>query len=187
MKAKKNLSDASSLVFQVNEEMEKQNLILVYIGDFSQSVSTSVLHMAESNFNVGSIGLSIKKKLFNIMVESLQNICKHSKAGYSSVFMIGENEDGFTVISGNPINHDKIELVIEKIDQVNNLGPEGLKVLYKEVRLRTAISDVGGAGLGFIDMARKSGNKLKYHFSNLTTNTFFFTLSANISKKDIND
>ena len=42
------------------------------------------------------------------------------------------------------------------------MSPEELKVHYLEKLKTTELSDKGGAGLGMIDMARKSGNKLGY-------------------------
>ncbi len=48
------------------------------------------------------------------------------------------------------------------MEQINNLDKDGLKDLYKEIIKNTTISEKGGAGLGFVDMARKSGQPLEY-------------------------
>jgi hypothetical protein len=74
-------------------------------------------------------------------------------------------------------------LVKNRLEQVNSLDQEGLKQLFKESRLNTTISEVGGAGLGFIDMARKSNNKLVYNFIEQNDTMSFFTLLSTISTK----
>jgi hypothetical protein len=63
------------------------------------------------------------------------------------------------------------------------LNPEELKEFYKQARLNSRISDVGGAGLGFIDMARKSENKLDYGIFTINSEEYnYFTLKATINK-----
>ncbi len=42
------------------------------------------------------------------------------------------------------------------------------------------ISDKGGAGLGLIDMAMKSGSQLKYKFDKHITDKHFFTLRVDV-------
>ena len=44
------------------------------------------------------------------------------------------------------------------------------------------MSKKGGAGLGFIDIARKSGNKLEYHFEKINDDYYFFIINSQISK-----
>ena len=48
-----------------------------------------------------------------------------------------------------------VESLKDKITQVNSLDKDGLKSLYKDVIKGGELSSKGGAGLGFIDMARK--------------------------------
>jgi hypothetical protein len=71
--------------------------------------------------------------------------------------------------------------VSERIDFINSLNKEELKEHYKNARLNSIISDVGGAGLGFIDMARKSGNKLEYKFYAIDSVLSFFVLRSKIN------
>jgi len=178
-----------SFINEINDTMIKSNLIMSYVGDFSQEITKTVLSMTERNFDAEGVGEGVKKKVFNVMVESLQNICKHQYSGEetegtSSIFTIGATDLHYSVISGNVIHNDKIDAVQSRIDQINSLDADGLKALYKEVRLKSTISEVGGAGLGFIDMARKSGNKLEYRFDTINNELSFFTLLAKISNKE---
>jgi hypothetical protein len=179
----------SDYIYDFYNEMMTNNLVMIYEGEFTQDVAKSVLSMAERNFDAEGVEVNVKKKIFNVMVETLQNICKHqqlvrdeSDCILPAIFLIGYENDNYHIITGNAIDNSKIELLKSKIDRVNSLDKDGLKKLYKEARLNSTISDVGGAGLGFIDIARKSGNGINYHFSPLKENLSFVTIEATVNK-----
>jgi hypothetical protein len=44
------------------------------------------------------------------------------------------------------------------------------------------LSEKGGAGLGFIDIARKTGNKLEFHFLPIDEESSFFLLTSSVSR-----
>ena len=44
------------------------------------------------------------------------------------------------------------------------------------------LSEKGGAGLGFIDIARKTGNQLEFHFLPIDEGSSFFLLTSSISR-----
>lgn len=172
-------------IFDLHQTMLEQNLILVYEGEFTQEITKSVLAMAERNMDSSGEESSIKRKVFNVMVECLQNIVKHAddvEDNNSAVFMIGKQENEYIIVSGNPIKQDTVDDLKKKLDQINSLDKEGLKTLYKDIIKNTEISDKGGAGLGFVDMARKSGNKLEYDFVDMKDGNSFFCLKSSIAR-----
>lgn len=172
-------------IFDLHKTMLDNNLILVYEGEFTQEITKSVLAMAERNMDSSGEESAVKRKVFNVMVECLQNIVKHADEvanNHSAVFMVGKQEDKYIIISGNPIVNENIDGLKNKLDQINDLDKDGLKELYKDIIKNTEISDKGGAGLGFVDMARKSGNKLDYDFVDLGDGNSFFCLRSSIER-----
>jgi len=181
--------DDISFLSEFHQLMRSHNVIMIYEGEFSQEVTKSVLSMTENSFNSEKVDEVVKKKVYNIMMESLQNICKHEFKNTSdtipnseSLFMISSNENMYYILTGNAIEEGVIDVIKNKIDKVNALDQEGLKAYYKEARLNSTISSVGGAGLGLIDIARKSGNKISYHFSPMTESIYYFTQMVVITK-----
>jgi hypothetical protein len=177
------------LLSEFYQLMKKNDVIMVYEGEFSQEITKSFLSMTESNFKTENVNDAIIKKVYNIMTEALQNICKHefkvddeNMDKTKSLFIISEKELEYQIITGNAIKEKVINVIKEKIEKVNSLDQEGLKSLYKEARLNSTISEVGGAGLGFIDIARKSGNKISYHFSPVNQDIFYFIQMVTVSK-----
>jgi len=171
--------------------MLDKNLILVYEGEFNQEITKSVLSMTERNMDTYNEDGRIKRKVFNIMVESLQNICKHAEkmgnAGYdganSAIFMIGKFNDEYIIISGNPMLTEHVPDITRRLTNINKLDKDGLKLLYTDQIRNGKISKRGGAGLGFIDMARKSGRKLGFDFETINDVYTFFSLKTTIPRK----
>ncbi len=180
-------------IYELHKTMVARNLILVYEGEFTQEITKSVLAMAERNMDAIGEDSAVKRKVFNVMVECLQNIVKHSDEvndiNYadknSAVFMIGKQEDKYIITSGNPIANDKIGMLQSKLEHINALDKEGLKNYYKEkIKESHGLSEKGGAGLGFIDMARKSGQKLQFDFEHINENISFFSLKTIIRRSN---
>jgi hypothetical protein len=176
-------------VYDLHKTMVERSLILVYEGEFTQEITKSVLAMAERNLDSMGEDSSIKRKVFNIMVECLQNIVKHAEdttgvrdLKSSSIFMIGREADDYLIVSGNPIRANRIDMLRTKLEEINSLDKDGLKNLYKEIIKNGDLSQKGGAGLGFVDMARKSGQKLEFDFAHIADDVHFFSLCTTISR-----
>lgn len=178
-----------NFIYDLHRTMMSQNLILVYQGDFTQESTKSILAMAERNLDSSGEESSIKRKVFNVMVEALQNIVKHSDElvdgqtrSHAAIFLIGKEKNRYSIMSGNPVHKSHLDALKQKLEQINGLEKEGLKELYKEIIKNSTISEKGGAGLGFVDMARKSGDKLEFSFPELNPDYCFFCLKVNVAR-----
>ena len=67
------------------------------------------------------------------------------------------------------------------LDEINKLSKEELKDYYKAVLNNGQMSAKGGGGLGMIDIARKTGQKLKYNFMPIDDMYSFFSLNIKIT------
>lgn len=176
-------------IYDLHQLMVAHKVILIYEGDFTQETTKSILTMAERNLESSGEESSIKKKIFNVMVEALQNIVKHSDetregdaTHHAAIFLIGHERSQYSIMSGNPVKNENIPALRGALERINSLDKEGLKELYKEIIKNTTISDKGGAGLGFVDMARKSGEKLEWAFTPMNDDQSFFCLKVNIAR-----
>ncbi len=177
-------------IYDMHQMMLKNNIILVYEGEFTQEITKSVLSMAERNMDSIGEESGIKRKVFNVMVECLQNIVKHGEEYVladlninTAIFMIGKAKESYIITTGNPIKNDHVDVLRDKLNEINSLDKDGLKALYKEIiKGGSGLSEKGGAGLGFVDMARKSGQKLEYGFEPLSENFSFFSLKTTVPR-----
>lgn len=177
-------------IYDMHQMMLSNNIILVYEGEFTQEITKSVLAMAERNMDSIGEESGIKRKVFNVMVECLQNIVKHGDEKSTgeinintAIFMIGKHEESYIITSGNPIKNEHVDELRGKLDEINSLDKDGLKKLYKEIiKGGTGLTEKGGAGLGFVDMARKSGQKLEYGFESIGEGHSFFSLKTTVPR-----
>lgn len=158
---------------------------VAYEGLFDQEIVKGFLSITENSLAEQGVQDGVKKKLFNVMMEALQNICKHQASAAdqrtSAIFVLSGDEKNYYVQTGNLIGEEKVNDLQAYLNKLNALNADELKELYKTVRMQSTISEVGGAGLGFIDMIRKTGNALRYNFDVLPDGFRFFTLVSTIS------
>ncbi len=162
--------------------MVKDNLGYIYRGSFNDDISDSILELTEGSLQSEEHSSKIKKRVYAIMVEGLQNITRHQdsspdvKAEYKSIFVIQRLKEKYFITTGNIIEKQNIDNIKNLIAKINKLDKDELKVYYKQVLEEGTLSNKGGAGLGLIDMAKKSGNRLSYHFKKLTDDLYYFYL-----------
>jgi hypothetical protein len=116
---------------------------------------------------LGKYHLNHRKKLFYLFIESVQNVIKHGlNDQINSVFYFlkKKDEQKFLLITGNPIEKDKKQILTHKIDRINRLTKGSIDKLYFRLMDNDYFTEKGGAGLGFFQMRRKSNYKeIGYH------------------------
>jgi len=152
------------------------NIILQYNGNISKEITISILQIID-NYKEEK---RLKKKLYNILVESLQNLDNHSLFKDIS-FILEKSKDSYTITTKNYINNIEVESLKSKIDYINSLNEEELKSLYKSDLGKGEYSKKGGAGLGLIDIKRKSNSNLIYNFEEVGPEIQIFQLTININ------
>ncbi|GIV27801.1 MAG: hypothetical protein KatS3mg027_1615 [Bacteroidia bacterium] len=178
-------------IFSIYQAMEDSGIILSFKGDITSDLLTSVLQIMENRLESFQEDTKVKKKVYHVLVECLQNLYHHmdeipshvNGKDRSAIFMIGKNDEGYLILTGNYILNENIPGLKYRIDEINSLTKEELKEYYKEVLTNGEMSLKGGGGLGIIDIARKSGEKLEYEFLTISNNISFFILKIKITNK----
>lgn len=168
-------------------EAQRGQTILAFQGVVSQE---SIVGMGEAIrselFNYSPV--NIVNKVFAIYIEMTQNILHYSyqkanhngkQVGQGSFFLI-KHEKGYNLVTVNLISTRQKSLLEQKCELVNSLNKEELKKLYMEQRYKEADTDSKGAGLGFIDMVRRSGAPVGYYFEPVHDGNYVFFLSSNV-------
>lgn len=177
-------------VLSLHDEMASNGFSLVYEGEFSHEVMKMFTSMAERDMDKSNEDKSVKRKVFHVMVECLQNMTKHSDdvdkndGVGNGLFIVGKKDGYWSVITANKIMKEKIDGLKASIDNINSLNKDDLNALYKKQIREGSLSEKGGAGLGLIDIARKTGRQLDYQFLPLEDKTnYFFLLKVRIDSK----
>lgn len=180
-------------IFDFYNKMERSNVMLSFKGDITSELLTSILQIIESKLDNMQEDPKVKKKVYNVLVECLQNLYHHMDEldGHtvsgndntrSAIFMIGKVSNQYQIITGNYIKIDNVSPLKKRLDEINKLSKEELKDYYKEVLNNGEMSQKGGGGLGMIDIARKTGQKLDYSFLAVDEQFSFFCLNIKIAQ-----
>lgn len=176
-------SENLNFAYELFAGMQKDNLGYIYRGHFDQNITDNILLLTEANLEKEEQSSKVRKRIYSIMVEGLQNITRHQEDSedaaaqeYYGIFVIQKKEDKYYITTGNAIENHSIENLTRLLEKINSLEKDALKDYYKEVLEEGSMSHKGGAGLGLIDMARKSGNKLAYDFLKVNENFSYFYL-----------
>ncbi len=179
--------------FNINEyytDLNKGDVLLAYKGSITSELINDVLEAVENKLEQNNEVSLTRKKIYNVLVESLQNLYHHIEETHEGinenldpkfgVLVVEKQKDLYKVSTGNFINSNKIKFLKEKIDKINSLSKDELKDMYKFILNHQKLSAKGGGGLGLVDIARKTGHKLEYAFYNYNGNYYFFNLTIKI-------
>ena len=131
--------------------------------------------------------------MYNVLVESLQNLYHHVDSvpeGFKDqsekfgILSVNKVDKGYKILTGNFVRSDNVERLEEKIKRINRSSQEEIKELYKFILNHQRISAKGGGGLGLVDIARKTGNKLDYTFKKYDETSSFFCLNILVNKEN---
>ena len=176
----------SRLALELFEKMQQDNIEYIYRGEFNTGITDSILSLAETNLDDSKSGIKTRKRVYFILVEGLQNITRHQDEAENSdnipgLLIIQRKDYDYVITTGNLIKTEYVENLEELLDKINSLDKKELKLYYRNILSSRTFSEKGGAGLGLIEIARKSGNKLSYGFEKLNDNFSFFYMQTRIN------
>ncbi|MBQ9471012.1 MAG: SiaB family protein kinase [Bacteroidales bacterium] len=169
----------------LSNEIAVNGFPLIYKGEMSHQMMRSFALMANRKLQNMNVATAVRKKVFHIMIECLQNITKHSddfdeqeqQVG-NGLFMVGHDREAFYVITGNIVKPHNVPPLEERIVKLNKASGSDLKRMFLQQMSVGELTDKGGAGLGLIDIRRKSGRNLYYHFVPHSDDAYFFILAV---------
>lgn len=176
-------------LFKQYKEACDYQLIVSFKGRLSQEVLTEFGSMIRTSLSAESK----IKKIFAVFIELAQNMLHYSaerkalEDGRDSgvgIIMVDEKSIGYNVSSGNLVLNDKIESLKSKCEKINSMSRDELKTYYQQQLRSDRPDDSKGAGVGLIDIARKSDGPLSYDIAPVDDKHSFFTLSAYFTKEN---
>ncbi|MDP2385143.1 MAG: SiaB family protein kinase [Bacteroidota bacterium] len=184
-------------MYELFKHLREERIFLSYFGSFDDSITDKFTEISEYYLESSNELNRLKNKVSFLIAESFQNIVRHGvekgqekKAikNHKDFFQINVFNERIVLSTANLIAHEEIENLGKNIDKINVLNLDELRDLYNDVLENKGFSKKGGAGLGLIEMARKSGLPIKYRFNSLTeTHRQFFLSLEIIDKKERND
>jgi len=175
-------------ISRIRSVMEEEGIVFSFSGMISQLLTEFMIETAAVQFKNAGHNKTETKSMFLIAIEQLQNIMSYSKAKeikdgsiYSSpgVLVVGYDKikRKYYVNSSNEITLDDKQKVSQKIDFINTMDKQEQRKFLRE-KLRSAVdTHERGAGVGFIEMAKRSSEKLEYDFEESDGKLYFHILA----------
>jgi hypothetical protein len=163
--------------------MMKEQLMFVYRGIVTTENSVPLLMLLEKEMENSEFGFVGRKRLFMFVLESLQNVSRHSqnsRHAHMSLVVYSKTCKGYTVTTGNVMPNKSIGDLKLRLEEINRLETGEIRNVYRQMLNSAELSAKGGAGLGLIEMAKKTGNKLDYDFVPLDGEFSYFVLSKTV-------
>lgn len=183
-------SNYMEFVSKFHQTIRNQKIMLVYEGEITQTITKAFSSMTEQNIDEQMDSSKTQKRVYHVMVECLQNVAKHADEELTGepehpgrgIFMISNNEDEYTVTTGNVVSNEKVDIIKRMLDKFNSLDAVEIKAEYKRMIKESRLSEKAGAGLGFIDIVKKTGNNIEYYFDRINDKTSFFIQKSVINR-----
>ncbi len=168
-------------------KMSADKVLYTYQGVIDESITGKISDLMDKHFEENTIPTERRKKFFLIMVECVQNVFHHQlkpehegQPFESGIIVSTDVNSNYRIVSGNYIVNGSVKALGEKIEKMNAMTPEQLRTFYQESLAVAELSEKGGAGLGILDMARKSKMPLEYEFVPIDDHYSFFILAISI-------
>lgn len=172
-------------LFSLRERLGEAGALITFSGSFSHSLIEELGVAVRKYLETDHVQKSAMMDVFSVYVEASQNVRNYTSLklkdgdisiGQSSIVVIAKRDTHYEVNAGNMIENADVGGLRSRLEQLRRLDKPGLKALYKEQLRREREPDAQGAGLGLIDMARRSSAPLEFDFISVDEDYSFFSL-----------
>lgn len=180
------MTENLKIIGLINKSFESDKFSMYYNGDFDDEFTERIISIAEFDTDKKS-----KRRLSFLISESFQNIVRHGDkslhAKSGSLFGLRGDDEFVHIFSSNKVDSKAKEHLQNKLSEINSLSKDEIKAYYLKVLAGGEFSNKGGAGLGLIEMAKKSGRPLQLDFSPTEDEKWQFSMQIDLPIDKNND
>lgn len=172
--------------FGLREHFNSNRILLCFNGPISRSLIEEIGKALKIYLHADNLQPSAAMDVFSVYVEMTQNIRHYAQAmeyndlDSSATVVVGRNSEGrYVVQAGNLVEKSDGDALLFRIDALSKMDKTQLKAAYKsQLRQPRDENPIRGAGLGLIDMSRKSIIPLNANLTPVSECHCFFSLRA---------
>jgi hypothetical protein len=181
-------------MFKYDEMLRSHNVNVMYSGPMWEEGIKGIADVVENRLAVEDISANAAKAVFSVFVEQVTNMLMYSaeRVEYnfpdrasvevsSGSLVLGSRGSLYFVQTGNTVGNDSVELIRGRLDFLNSLDKKELRRFHREqLNADNVNPESKGAGLGFIEIARRASAPIVYKFEPNGEGTSFFTMYVEI-------
>lgn len=175
-------------LYSLRQRFNAENILICFNGPITRSLIEEVGNALRDYLQSTEVQASAAMDVFGVYVEMSQNIRHYAASrGYddtgaqATVVIAHSLPDRYTVSAGNLVELDDGLALKARVETLSAMDKAQLKAAYKDqLRRPRAPEAVSGAGLGLIEMARKSCKPLECGLDVLGEGQAFFSLRATL-------
>ena len=178
-------------LYELKTALDSHGTFFCFSGPINHDLIVELGDTIKKRMTIEEASKTTILKAFSMFIEYAQNIANYSaeevadpdlqNRGYrSGLISIGLKNGIYFVSSGNLVDNSKVDGLKEKLETLNNMDKDELKKHYKQKRKQERPDDSAGAGLGFIELARKSTDPLEYSFQKIDDDYSFFAIKTTV-------
>jgi hypothetical protein len=164
--------------------MQKE-IFLYFKGPIRYETIGQLIHELKEKMFESQVKQNVYKKVLMAMIEALENIFKYHEffdkeknlmQNYLPEMRITKYPDKFVIESSNPVRTKDVSVLAERLEKIRALDKAGIKEAYKKIITNGHFSPKGGAGLGIVEMAKISDERLEYSFTTIDDQFKYYLL-----------
>lgn len=158
---------------------EGNKLLVCYSGTINSVVISALFEQVKNDLSA----CSIRGEVLSIMTELLQNILHYCPPDVAQnkenapYFLLEETAVGYMFTASNMIHKSNVASLEKRLSDLNNCTEEELEKRYRDILKNGAMVNES-AGLGWIDIRRKSGRPILFNFTSKDNKYVLFTVSV---------
>lgn len=172
-------------LYDLRQGFAESGIMMCFNGPFSHSIIEEIGAALRNHLANENIAQAAVLDVFAVYIEMAQNVRTYQTLrgltqgeAYASIITIARWESGYALSSGNVILAGDAEILCARIAEINAMSPDELKRHYRAQLRREADPSVPGAGLGLLEIAKRSSAPMACSVRTIDTTHGFFSLTA---------
>lgn len=177
----------------LRDHLREQGIVFAYSGYITESVLGSVGDALKRKLSYEDADTRTIRSVFAVFVEQMQNIIRYSVEQIPArdaqgitgelrygILTIGQEGTDYVVHAGNLVRAGDVAQMRESLSALQRMSREDMKAAYKDQLRSGPPAGSKGAGIGFIEIARRASKPIEFDFMEVDADHAFFALKASI-------
>ena len=176
------------------EMMGSHSINLIYSGPMWEDGIKGLAEMVKVHLGKDDVSENAARSIFSVFVEQVTNMLMYSAEKVNNpqldkpvsigMLVLGHKDDMFFIQTRNTVNNENVGLIGDRIDYLNTLDKKELRKYHRQkLNEENENPESRGAGLGLIEIARRTTKPIAYTFKQIDESLSSFTMYVEIAQE----